>query len=333
MEQPGLENDMPTHAMAVFALGRADASLAFLRLLPEDVRDKVTSILALRLLAKLWAQYRIDSGIIYGRTLLSVDNGYEHRIFTTLIDEFADWAPLRRANALIRSHSPALSLHEQQAYDREIDLRRELLSDVRDLVKRLPATQEPVCRAGLLSDWSQRFEALDEYGVCWALNLASALELNILGATHAAPPFPSLFSREMLRFDRSVKWRNSALCAALTESAHILSQAVFGSVAGVSAFDGAFAQLRSHSRLSVAFIYMAGIGEMTPALLARLVQCSEPGARKMLRQLVGGGFLTHHIQSVSYLLIENFRLARSGAPWLRSIPMADDLSNADTFDS
>jgi hypothetical protein len=333
MTQPQFERDAPNLVRAVFALGHADASLSFLRLLPAELGDRVTAVLALKLLAALWSQYRIDSGINHGRTLLSFDNGYEHRIFTRLIEEFADWEPLRTANALIRANAPALSPDERLVYEAEIDVRRDLLAEVRKQTMRLPADLDPLRQARLLIERCQKLEVLGEFGVCWALNLASALDFRVLGASKTAAPFPALFSREMLRFDRSSAWRDSALRAALVGSAQVVSRAVFGSFAGLSAFESAFTGLRSNSRLGAAFGYVLGIGELTPALLARLVECSEPGARKMLQQLVGGGFLTHRGQSASFSVIENYHLAAPGAVWLGSFSIAEAAGGFDRFDA
>lgn len=333
MTQSKFEIDSRNAVAAVFALGHADASLSFLRLLPAVLGDNVTAVLALKLLTALWSQYRIDSGINHGRTLLGFDNGYEQRIFTRLIEEFADWVPLRTANAVIRAHSPPLSRDERLVYEAEIDVRRDLLAEVCEQTKRLSADLDPLRQARLLIERCQRLEARGEFGVCWALNLASALDFKVLGASKTAVPFPALFSREMLRFDRSSAWRDGALRAALVESAHKVSRAVFGSFAGVSAFESAFSSLRSNSRLGAAYIYALGVGELTPTLLARLVECSEPGARKMLQQLVRGGLLTHQTQSASYSMIEIYHLSASGPLWLRSFSIAETPRGADEFDA
>ena len=66
---------------------------------------------------------------------------------------------------------------------------------------------------------------------------------------------------------------------------------MFASFAGTLACDSAFSRVRGYSRLGPGFIYVLAMGELPPTLLARLVECSEPGALKMLRQLVDGGFL------------------------------------------
>lgn len=316
----------------LFALGRADASLAFLGLLPPELRDKVNAVLALKLLAALWSQYRIDCGINHGRTLLSCDNGYEQRIFTALIGECASWEPLRSANALIRTHAPALTREERDVYDSEIDGRLDLLAQVRERVGHLPAALDPVRRSLVLIDQCQRFDALGEYGVCWAVNLASALGADVLRPSSAGPPSPALFRREMFRADRSVAWRIGALCAALAGSAHAVSGFVFASFADVSAFESVFLERRSNSRLGEAFMCVTGIGELTPSQLARLVGCSEPGARKMLRQLADKGFLVPDARSASYLVIERFHLALPNVPWLASFSIADAARGTDLLD-
>ena len=317
------EDQTPNPAMALFALGHADASLSFLRLLPDNIGEEVTNILAFRLLGELWKQYRIDCKINHGRTLLSMDNGYELRVFTTLIDELGGWPPLLAANAVIRAHSPALSIVERRLHDDEIDDSRDLVLEICDQITRLPADPGPIRRAGLLIDRGQKLEEQHEFGVCWALNLAAANWLDILGRVKGVPPFPALFNREMLRFDRSSTWRDQALCSALTKSAHQLSAAAFESFHAIKTFKALFPDLRRNSRLGAAHVYLSGIGELTPTLLAHLLACTEPGARKMLRQLKSAGLALNHAPSPVFERTSGFRLGWPGASWLRAFPLAD----------
>ena len=317
------EDQTSNPAMALFALGHADASLSFLKLLPDETAEDVTSILSFRVLGELWKQYRIDCRINHGRTLLSMDNGYELRVFTTLIDEMAGWPPLLAANSFIRAHSPALSVEERRLYDDEIDDKRDIVLEICDQIARLPADLDPIQRAGLLIDRCQKLEEQHEFGVCWALNLAAANRLVILGRAKGFPPFPALFNREMLRFDRSRTWRDKALCAALTQAAHQLSGLSFDSFHAVKTFRSQFPDLRRNSRLGTAQAYLSGIGELTPTLLARLLACTEPGARKMLRQLMSAGFARNHPPSPVFENSSGFRLGWPGASWLRSFSLAD----------
>lgn len=316
------EDQTSNPAMALFALGHADASLSFLKLLPDEIAEDVISILAFRLLGVLWKQYRIDCKINHGRTLLSMDNGYELPVFTALIDELAGWPPLSAANSFIRTHSPALSAEERRFYDVEFDDKRNVVLEICDQIARLPADLDPIKRVGLLIDRCQKLEEQHEFGVCWALNLAAANQLDILGRAKGSPPFPALFNREMLRFDRSRTWRGMALCAALTESAHKLSAAAFDSFHAVETFNAQFRDLRRNSRLGSAHAYLSGIGELSPTILARLLACSEPGARKMLRQLMSAGFALNYPPFPAFENSSRFRLGWPGAPWLRSYSLA-----------
>lgn len=321
------EDQTSNPAMALFALGHADASLSFLKLLPDETAKDVTSILAFRVLGELWKQYRIDCKINHGRTLLSMDNGYELRVFTALIDELAGWPSLFAANSFIRTHSPALSAEEHRLYDDEIDDKRDIVLEVCDQIARLPADLDPMRRAGLLIDRCQKLEEHYEFGVCWALNLSAANRLDILGRATGAAPFPALFNREMLRFDRSRTWRDKALCAALSESAHQLSAAALDSFHAVKTFTSQFPDLRRNSRLGTAHAYLSGIGELTPTLLALLLGCSEPGARKMLRQLMSAGFAQNHPPSPVFENSSGFRLGWPVASWLRSFSLTDASEN------
>lgn len=319
-------------AMALFALGHADASLSFLKLFPDETAEDVSSILAFRVLGELWRQYRIDSKINHGRTLLSMDNGYELRVFTTLIDEMAGWPPLLAANAVIRAHSPALSVDERRLYDDEIDDERDIILEICDQIARLPADLDPIRRAGLLIDRCQKLEERHEFGVCWALNLAAANRLDILGRANGVPPYPALFNREMLRFDRSRTWRDKALCAALTQAAHQLSALSFDSFHAVKTFKAQFPDLRRNSRLSSAHAYLSGLGELTPSLLARLLACTEPGARKMLRQLMSAGFAYSHPPSPAFERSSGYRLGWAASTWLRSYSLAEASATELFFD-
>ncbi len=310
-------------AMPLFLLGQADASISFLRLLPESVATKATSVLAFRLLDSLWQQYRIDCRINHGRTLLSVDNGYELRVFATLIDELATWPPLLDANAVIRTHAPALLADEARLFENECEVRRDIVTEICDQIGCFPAGLDPIKASGLLIDRCQKLEEQHEFGICWALNLLGANRLDVLGRSKSCPPFPSLFRREMQRFDRSRAWREDALRNALAKAAHNVSAQLFASVHAVQAFALAFPALRRNSRLELAFIYLVGIGDLTPTLLAHLVGCSEPGARKMLRQLADSGLAVHSPPSPSFKRVPGFRLGWPSAPWLRSNSMLE----------
>lgn len=325
-------NPAATPALSVFALGHVDASLSILKLLPDGIRNTVETILAFRLLSRLWLQYRIDCGISQGRTLFSPDNGYEVRVFTALVDEVCEWAPLRSANSVVRSLSPALSAYERQLHDVEVEHRLPLLLDVGDQIARLSTDIDPARRGALLIERCQKFDELSDYGICWALNLASAFRLNVLGGAKASMPFPALFKREVLRFDRSTSWRLDDLQTALGDSAHAVSSAIFDCFSGKLAFDGRFPDLRCNSRLDLAYIYLSGIGEISPSLLARLIGCSEPGARKMLNQLVAAGFGIHPPPSSAFVRGDNFRLGSSSASWLRTFSIADGPLRSDHFD-
>lgn len=326
------EDDATGPALAIFALGQVDASLSFLALLSEDARGPITTSLAYRLLSKLWSQYRIDCGIDQGRTLFSLDNGFELRLFAALVDELAEWPPLRSATAMVRAHAPALSGPARAIYEQEFEAKLILLSEVRDQLQRLPADLDPISRSARLIDRCQKLDAADDRGICWALNLASAFHSHVLGGAKAVPPLPALFRREMLRFDRSASWRAGALRSALAASAHMVAEAIFARAHGQFAFERHFAELRRHSRLGLAYSYFAGIGEVTPSLLGRLIGCSEPGARKMLRQFVAAGFARHKAPSPAYEFVEGFRLGWPGATWLRSFSMDDGRVSLGRFD-
>jgi len=175
-------------AMPLFLLGQADASISFLRLLPESVATKATSVLAFRLLDSLWQQYRIDCRINHGRTLLSVDNGYELRVFATLIDELATWPPLLDANAVIRTHAPALLADEARLFENECEVRRDIVTEICDQIGCFPAGLDPIKASGLLIDRCQKLEEQHEFGICWALNLLGANRLDVLGRSKSCPP-------------------------------------------------------------------------------------------------------------------------------------------------
>lgn len=235
------------------------------------------------------------------------------------------------ANNIVRAHSPALSVVENQLYESVIDDSRDAVAEVCDQIARLPADIDPIKRASLLIDRCQKLEETLEFGVAWALNLAGANRLDVLGRAKAAAPFPALFSREMLRFDRSKAWRHQALSAALTEAAHHLSSVAIESIHAVHNFRAVFPDLRRNSRLGSAFVLVAGLGEMSPTLLARLVGCTEPGARKMLKQLASAGLAAAQSPSPAFELVHSFRLGWPGATWLRSNSV-DDVPDVDPFD-
>lgn len=332
MPRTTAETEATSPALAIFTLGQAETSLSFIGILPVAVRDDVTTILAYRLLSKLWAQYRIDCGLNHGRTLFSLDNGYELRLFATLVDGLAEWSPLRSALAMVRAHATALSPKELHIYEYEYEGKRELLEEVCDQMDRLPVDLDPVGRSTLLIERCQKIGEWDEVGICWALNLATALRMDVLGVSKASLPCPALLRREILRFDRSKSWRDKALLSSLSESAHGVAETIFAAFHGVTSFETRFSELRSNSRLRFAYVLLAGIGELSPSILSQLVGCSEPGARKMLKQLADAGFARHHPPAPGYVHVERYRLGWARASWLRSYSLDTGPPALDFFD-
>lgn len=310
--------------LTAFTLGRADLSLSFLHILPEEVSAQATSTLAFRLLLKLWEQYRIDRQINIGRTLFSADNGIELRTFTSLVDKIATWSPLREANLVVRQHSPALDRHQNALFDSQIEQQLELAHEVKEQLERIASDRNPVDRVGLLVDRCRKLNDVHEDGICWALNLVCANDLNPLAASNPVPPFPALLRRELLRSDRSMPWRQVELDRHLTASAQDLAATIMSIIHDFSEFSAKFPSLRQNSRLATAFSFLAGLQDLTPHILAKLIGCTEPGARKMLRQLAEAGFATQHPLAPAFVATESYRLGWPRDSWLWSSSLVDD---------
>lgn len=307
-----------TEAMAIFAVGHYQSSRSFLNILAEDETDEITMVFALRQLSRMWHQYRMDRGINHGRTLLSMDNSFEVRVFSRLISELTEWQPLRKANSIVMGLSPALSPDERRIHDSDLSESLDVVQELTDILMRSPTDLLPFDALGQLIDKCLKLEEKHERGACWALNLGCALRADRLGLGDRSTPFPALLRREMFRFDRSKVWRRQALISAIAQSGHDSSQIIFDLYRSLSAFKFEFLSLRRHSRLRSAFSYLSGFGELNPTMLARILGCSEPGARKMLALLCGSGFAVRKTPSPAFSVATKFRSAWPKAAWLRS---------------
>jgi hypothetical protein len=268
-----------------FALGELNVSYSFIAVLPEQRKPIMHTALAFRILARLWKQYREDSSLSHGRTLVSADNSFEIRVFLALVEQYSSWAPLRAAAGRIRAVSPALLPHEQDCRDELMDQSLALCVDVADVIGRKCSGQALAATLDRLIEACWKFDEASPTGVCWALNLLCALDPERIGMFRGQIPSPSLLRREMFRVDRSRSWRLMALEETVSRSAGQSCADILDLFACFRGFDASFAELRRHSRLREAFVYLAGIGELSPAVLARLLRCSDPGARKMLTRL------------------------------------------------
>ncbi len=326
-----IDDDTPANQgseeTTAFSLGHVDASLSFLALLSDDLRDVATQMLALKWLSRLWQQYKEDCSLNHGRTLVSLDNSFEIRLFLRLVGDFADWSPLRDAIRLLASATPALSPYEVEQFETTYPHAHDLCNDIVGQLSRLEPNRSPSARIAGMITRLESVEASSEISICWALNLVLALRPGAVGLSRLCTPFPSLLRRELFRFDRSPAWRAQALLSTITASAHMVSDDVFGGIWALRAFERGFPALRRHSRLRIALVLLVGLGEVTPSILGKLLGCTEPGARKLLGLLAGAGLGVRIAPSPAFSASTTFRLAEPGLKWMRSLGSAFELSH------
>lgn len=307
-----------------FALGERRASISFLDVLPSKLRSDAEAALALSLLSRLWSQYREDRRLNHGRTLFSSDNSFELRVFLELITEAAGWAALRSAAELVRRIAPPLSPAEQSLRDAWLTESKELMDLLSQWVERDWGMRTPAQRLDKIVEGCLKYEDVYEDGVCWALNILTALDKSDVGLTERKLPSPSLLRREMFRLDRSSKWRADALCHSIATSCERSSDEIRNVLASLAAFDVAFPARRKHSRLKTGFLAVLGAGEVSVSSLGRWVGCTGAGARKMLESLAKERLARPLPSSLGFVSIPKIRSrSRDGNGWLSASSIGD----------
>lgn len=250
--------------------------------------------LALRLLGRAWQQYREDRAITLGSRLVGAECAAERDAFLALLTRAlpSPRFPLMEAIRTVRRIAVApLAAEARQAAEIETQSMPQLDAVISTLDGgRLPT--DPLER--LLALVNQHRYSLGPAGEalgatahspCWAVNLLAIARPEAFGLCPLPLPCPAVAQRRLWRADLSSAAQRSHACDGLLDALHALSCDIDRVWRASRRFQDEFPQLRSHARLGSAWMLMVGLGELTPAQLARALPATKAGAGKLLRQL------------------------------------------------
>lgn len=313
--------DNARHLMA-FRLGQADAILRTLTPIDAIQAPPLAHPLALRLLRRLWLQYREDRALECPASLAAGENLLERSHFLGLLDTIIDekhWVlrdAVRTVNAVC-THADSTQLTDW-THDEDYELVPAVSRNLHQITAR--ANLLPDERLARLLE-AFRYSTGPGPGAtpCWALNLVCALRAEDLGLVASPLPFPGLLRREMLRADRTPAWQRFALVRSITASAEVVMAETVELENAARGFDEIWPDLRTNSRLADVYHVLSGLSELTATQVSRALEMSEPGARKLLLQLERGGFARRAEVGAKWVSTTLFRIGRPKHRWLREI--------------
>ncbi len=154
----------------------------------------------------------------------------------------------------------------------------------------------------------------------WAFNLASLLLTETLGLGGHGAPLPSFARREFFRTDMSDTRRRALIAETLLAAANAFIRDIDESVRSVESAALHLRGGRRNSRAADAFIFFAGIGELSHKELAVLLKVSLEGARKIVAQLVREGFVAPALSGNGFVARTKLRVDMAHAVrWETSI--------------
>lgn len=256
--------------------------------------------LALRLLGRAWQQYREDRAITLGSRLVGAECAAERDAFLALLARAlpSPSVPLMEAIRTVRRIAVApLAAEARQAAEIEAQSTAQLDAVIATLEsRRLP--DEPLER--LLAIVNQHRYSLGPAGEalaatahspCWAVNLLGIARPEAFALCAVPLPSPALVQRRLWRADLSNEAQRSRARDGLLDALQDLGCDIDRVWRASRRFEAEFPHLRSHARLGHAWHLMVGLGELTPAQLARALPATKAGAGKLLRQLADARFV------------------------------------------
>lgn len=253
--------------------------------------------LALRALSRTWSQYREDRAIALGARLVGGECAAERNAFLSLIAAAlpADQGPLAAAIRTVRRIAVDPLADETRQANQLVATGTAQLDAVLVTLtsERLPT--EPLER--LLTVMAHHRYSLGgehdpltatAHSACWSINLLAVArpELFRLGAPPL--PCPGLVARRLFRAELDPETRRARTRERLLQALLEVSCDIDRVWRAGRRFEREFAHLRSTSRLGSAWLLLFGLGELTPAQLARALPATNAGAGKLLRQLADG---------------------------------------------
>lgn len=322
--------DHARHLMA-YRTGQSDAYLRDIMAKSTIETEAFANPIALRMLRRLWLQYREDRGYEGPASLLSSENFNQRSGFFSAMTFCLTTLNIpgqQRPSDLHQATEVALATFppgEDFSYDRT-----DLQADDFDLLGNVQANIARTLEAShylpdehlqkLLSDYLYTKDTTDQpnpsKSPCWALNLVVALRAQILGLCIVPLPLPGIFKRELFRANRSDSWRRFTLVRNITKATENLMTEAIDLTNAQTAINLAFPQRRSSSRIHDVFQLVSGLGELGATQVSRAMNISQPGARKLLLQLERAGFLRRTSSGTKWNSIVRFRLGPPQHSWL-----------------
>lgn len=279
-------------APLAFRRGQLDALSRTLLASPALYTAEMRECLALRTLARAWAQYREDRAITIGESLIGAENAGERDAFLTLLETALPSRTHELAGAIRRVRSIAIRplAAEAAATAAIVEASAAELDAVREILASDKLPSDPVLRVGTLVRALRRSADVDTDPLratasspCWAVNLLAAASGAPFGLTPL--PCPEIVSRRMFRADLDDDARRDAIVENLLEALHETLCEIVRVQRASAAFREEFTGLRGNSRLTDAWLLLFAFDAMTPAQLSRALSCSKPGAKKLLQSL------------------------------------------------
>jgi hypothetical protein len=322
--------DHARHLMA-YRTGQSDAYLRdIMATSPIEAQASVNPI-ALRMLRRLWLQYREDRGYEGPASLLSTENFDQRSGFISAITFCMTTLNLpgqQQPSDLHQAIQVALATFPpgEDFSHNQTDLNADdfhLLGDVQaNIAQTLTANHylPDDHLQKLLSHYLYTNDPTDQpkptKSPCWALNLVVALNAQLLGLTIVPLPLPGIFRRELFRANRSDTWRRFTIVRNITKATESMMTEAIDLTNAQTTIDLAFPQRRSSSRIHDVFQLVSGLGELGATQVSRAMDISQPGARKLLLQLERGGFLRRTSSGTKWNSTVGFRLGPPKHSWL-----------------
>jgi hypothetical protein len=296
----------------------------------ENLHFEESLVLALKLLRRAWHQFagEFELSDSFGdpRSLFQTHARLERGYFLDLMGG-SPWAPMRRAvyyaEKLCRKeglavdqpamrdwHIPlaaAIEAIQRQQVPAPLDC---LTGAISQLVASVPAFSEGRGAAIIRTIGGSSFQGYQgaSPSAAWAFNLASLLMSEELGLGSHTAPLPSLARRELFRMDMSDARRRSLMADALLAGANAFIHDIDESVRSAASAEHHLRNSRRNSRAADAYIFFAGIGELSHKELAVLLKVSLEGARKIVAQLVRDGFVTPALSGNRFVSVTRLRV-------------------------
>lgn len=320
-------------ALLTFRLGQADLLWGLGIAEFSQFESSYRRLAAIAVIMRMWNQYKTDRAEEIHGSLISDQDIAQRNRFIDLV------AALFGGNALIVGAISDIrrvigSGHAaDNAFDVETEHEIDALCSMSAEIKRIASSSDaPDTR---IDKAIMQFAMLELDGDqssfigrsnCWMINLALASASIELGLTATPLPYPALIRRELLRIDRNGAMKSSEIARLATKSVEMAIIDLLSLSACRAAWVRTVSNLQKNSRSLEVYRSLLTFGEMTPLGMARLFSdrsshdgpsLSEPGARKLLMQLLKHGFAVKLDGTARFRAVRKFSVDLPTIDWLR----------------